>query len=146
MCNSVHVDSTFATVLDKVGSTKRVTVLSNSAIKYGTRRLRTPRGIAVLFLMVAYLVSGVLHGLMDIDVTAPGGRSVMAMSSTKDMDTSGKGTAVEHHCHGCFSVSVPTPLMAVAAIEPKVATLAQPSSHSSGLIPGIDTPPPKLLT
>jgi hypothetical protein len=31
--------------LDNVGSTKRVTVLSNYAIKNGTRRLRTPRDV-----------------------------------------------------------------------------------------------------
>jgi hypothetical protein len=125
-------------VLDNVGSSKRVTVLSNSAIKYGTRRLRTPRGIAVLFLMVAYLLAGALHGLCDLDVTTPSGRGVITMAIANDVDTSGKGIAAEHHCHGCFSVSVSTPLMA--------ATLAQPASHSSGLIPGIDTPPPKLLT
>jgi hypothetical protein len=70
----------------------------------------------------------------------------MAVSSTKDMDTSGKGVAAEHHCHGCFSVSVPTPLLASAAIEPKAATIPQPLLRNSDLVPGIDTPPPKLLT
>lgn len=144
--NSVQVDSTFATVLDNLGSTKRVTVLSIFAIKYGTCRLRTSRGIAGVFLIVAYLLSGALHEFLDMDVTSPGGRIVVAMSSTKDTDPSGKGVAAEHHCHGCFSVSVPAPEVDSAAVEPKAAAIPQPLSRNSDLVPGIDTPPPKLLT
>jgi hypothetical protein len=96
--------------------------------------------------MVAYLLSGALHEFLEMDVTAPGGRLVVAMSSTNDTDPSGKGVAAEHHCHGCFSISVPTPVVTVATIEPKAAAIPQPLSRSSDLVPGIDTPPPRLLT
>ena len=121
-------------------------VLTFSVAKFGTRRLRAPRGIAAVFLIVAYLLSGALHEFLDMDVTAPGGSIVAAMSSTKDADTSGKTIAGEHHCHGCFPVSVPAPVLASAAIEPKVAVVSPPLSGNSDLVRGIDTPPPKLLS
>lgn len=96
---------------------------------------------------MAYLLSGALHEFLDMDVTAPGGgRFVVVMSSTKDSDTSGKTAVAEHHCHGCFSVSVPAPVPASVAIEPKVAVIPTPLSGNSDLVRGIDTPPPKILT
>lgn len=140
--------STFSSaMLDITVEPNRVTALTVSVTRYGTRRLlRAPRGIAVVFLIVAYLLSGALHQFLDVDVTAPGGSFAVSMSSTKDADTSGKGVAAENHCHGCFSVSVPTPAPASAMIEPKAAAIPQPLSDGSDLVPGIDTPPPKLLT
>ena len=143
---TLQVDSTFARMLDNTRKSKRVTLLGISATRYGTCRLRAPRGIAAVFLIVAYLLSGALHEFLDMDVTAPGGRIVVAFSSTKDTDTSGKGMAAEHHCHGCFSVSVPAPLLASATIEPKVAVIAPLLSGNSDLVPGIEPPPPKFLT
>jgi hypothetical protein len=96
---------------------------------------------------VAYLLSGALHEFLDMDVTAPGGgRVVVVMSSTKDADTSGKTVGGEHHCHGCFSVSVAAPVLHSATIEPKVAVIPPPLSGNSDLVRGIDTPPPKLQT
>lgn len=109
-------------------------------------RLRSPRGIVTVLLTVAYLFAGALHGLCDLDVTNPSGKSVVAVSVTKDTDISGQGVATEHHCHGCFSVSVPTLVQAATAFVPKVATLAEPSFNGSDLAPSIDTPPPKTLT
>jgi hypothetical protein len=125
---------------------KRVAVLNISAIKYGTRGLRSLRGIASVLLMVTYLLAGALHGLSDLDVANPSGNGVVTMAAAKDVDASGKVIAAEHHCHGCFSVSLPTPVLSAAAVELKAATPAQPRSVGSGLVPGIDTPPPKFLT
>jgi hypothetical protein len=125
---------------------KRVDALTFSATKHGSSHLRAPRGIAVVFLVVAYLLAGALHEFLDMDVTAPGGRIVAVMSPSKDADKSGQGTAAEHHCHGCFSVSVPAPVLASVAIEPKIAVIPPPLSGNSDLVRGIDTPPPKLLT
>ena len=101
--------------------------------------------------MVAYLLAGMLHGLCDIDVTNPSGKSVsgngvIAMSAVKDPDASGKGMAAEHHCHGCFSVSAPTLPQVSDRTEPTIAARQQPRSEGSDLVPGIDTPPPKFLT
>ena len=107
--------------------------------------LRAPRGIAVVFLIVAYLLSGAIYQFLDVDVTAPGGGIVVSMASAKDTDTSDKGISSEHHCHGCFSVSVPAPALASAMIEPKAAAIPQPLSDGSDLVRGIETPPPKLL-
>lgn len=95
---------------------------------------------------MAYLLSGALHEFLDMDVTAPGGRIVAVMSSSKDADKSSQGIAAEHHCHGCFSVSVPAPVLASVMVEPKVAVIPPPLSGISDLVRGIDTPPPKLLT
>lgn len=96
-------------------------------------------------MIVAYLLSGALHEFSDMDVTVPGGW-VVAMSSIKNTDTSGKGLAADHHCHGCFSVTMPTPVLVSAGIEPKAAAIAQPLSHNSELVPGIEPPPPKFLS
>lgn len=123
-----------------------VAALNRIASRSGLSRPRTLRGIAAVFLMLAYLFAGALHGLCDLDVTNPSGEAIIAMSTAADMDAAGKGIAAEHHCHGCFSVSIPAPMQASATVEPRVAALPQPRSHDSDLVPGIDTPPPKPLT
>lgn len=112
----------------------------------GKRRLRSPRGIAAVFLMVAYLLDGTLHSLYDIDVTNPAGSSIVATQMNKDVDLSGKGLAVEHHCHGCFSVSVPIPVILATPLEPTSKLILARLTHDSGLAPGLDPPPPRHLT
>lgn len=112
---------------------------------FANLRLR-PRGLAALLLMVTYLFAGVLHGLYDIDVTTPYGNFAVARSVDKPAGQSDKGGVAEHHCHGCFSVLVPAPVQVSVAIEPKPVLLPQLETRDSGLIPGIDTPPPKNLT
>jgi hypothetical protein len=72
----------------------------------GTACLRSARGMAVMFVMIAYLLAGALHGLCDLDVTNAIGNSRVSMTSGKDLGQTDKGTVAEHHCHGCFSVSV----------------------------------------
>jgi hypothetical protein len=125
----------------------RVAVLRTLATHHGTRRLlRAPRSFAVVLLILAYLFSGALHGYLDVDVTAPDGSNVVMMSSSKDTGTFGKDAAAENHCHGCFSVSVPVAAPASARVEPNAAAIPHPPSHNSGRVPGIETPPPKLLT
>ncbi len=99
-----------------------------------------------MVLIVAYLLSGALHQFLDMDVTSPGGRIVVTVSARNDIDASGKGMAVEHHCHGCFSVSMPAPVLASATLESASAVVVQPLARRSGLSLGIDTPPPKFLT
>jgi hypothetical protein len=116
------------------------------ATVFGYDRLRSPRGIATALLTMVYLFVGALHGACELDVTNPSGRGAIALSAPVDADGSGNAMAAEHHCHGCFSVSIPTPVQALSVIEPKVARLSEPPSDGSDLIPGIDTPPPKTLT
>jgi hypothetical protein len=96
--------------------------------------------------MMVYLLAGALHGLCDLDVTNPSGTAVIAMAAANDTDGAGKGTATEHHCHGCFLVSMPAPVLASATIEPGAAVIPQQLSRGSDLVLGMDTPPPKLRT
>jgi hypothetical protein len=114
--------------------------------KFVVRRPRALRGITVVLLMVSYLLAGALHGLCYLDVTASAGHSIVTMAAGNGVDSSGKAIAADHHCHGCFSVSLPMPPLAAVRIEPKTAEIAEPLSRGSYRVPGIDTPPPKRLT
>jgi hypothetical protein len=110
----------------------------------GTRRDSRSR-IAIVFLVAAYLLSGALHEFFHVDVTAPEGRIVVSMLPDHT-DTSGPGMVAEHHCHGCFPVSLPSPPALSMTIEPEAAAIPRVLSQASDLVPGIDTPPPKRLT
>jgi hypothetical protein len=118
-----------------------LTTLHDQTVRLCAARSR----IAVVFLIVAYLLSGALHHCFDIDVTAPEGRIVVSMTPDP-ADTSGPGMVAEHHCHGCFPVSLPSPPLLAATIAPAGAAIPKVLSRASDLVPGIDTPPPKLLT
>jgi hypothetical protein len=61
--------------------------------------------MAVMFVMIAYLLAGALHGLCNLDVTNVIGNSRASVTSGKDLGQTDKGTVAEHHCHGCFSVA-----------------------------------------
>jgi hypothetical protein len=120
--------------------------LTLTATNDGTHRLRTSRGrFAAVFLIVAYLLSGALHELFHMDVTAPKGEIVVSMSPIHT-DTNGPGMIADHHCHGCFPVSLPNPPMLSVIIAPEAASISRVLSRASDLVPGIETPPPKLLT
>ncbi|WP_412772739.1 hypothetical protein [Nitrobacter sp.] len=80
-----------------------------------------------------------------MDVTAPEGRIVVSMTPDRT-DTSGPGMVADHHCHGCFPVSLPSPPSLSMTIEPQTAAIPKVLSRASDLVPGIDTPPPKRLT
>lgn len=100
-----------------------------------------------IFLIVAYLLSGVLHQCPGTNVTSPVSSGwAVAMSSIQNTDTSGTGLAADHHCHGCFSVTMPTPALVSVRIEPQASAITPPLSHNSELLPGIEPPPPKLLS
>jgi hypothetical protein len=68
------------------------------------------------------------------------------VSINKDGSQSEKGTAAEHHCHGCFSVSLPAPGTVDAILTRVTDALVLRDVQRSGLPPGIDPPPPKFLT
>ena len=112
----------------------------------GTSRLRTSRGIAALCVLLVYLLAGALHDFCHLDVTTPTGGTVVSMPVAGGSHHSGKAVAADHHCHGCFSVAVPAPMMLAARAEPVVSRPFQPQPHILSLAPSIDTPPPKTLT
>jgi hypothetical protein len=98
-----------------------------------------------MFVLAMYLIAGALHGVCDLDVTNSSSKIVsLADKSTSHSD---KGTSADHHCHGCFSVSVPAPPTVVAAFMiPAGKVMQEPRIARPGKTPGIDPPPPKFLT
>jgi hypothetical protein len=112
--------------------------------------LHSARKVATLLVLIAYLCVGALHGLHDLEGTAPSGAtglSLVQVSLVQDGSSHAPaGIVADHHCHGCFSVSVPAPT-AFAAISEMPAEV--PSHHDANrrsFSDGIDLPPPKSLT
>ena len=107
---------------------------------------RRLRGVLALFVLAIYLLGGVLHGLCDLDVTNAAGDAVISLADTGAAGHSDKGAIADHHCHGCFSVSIPAPAIGAADVMPTVKVMAVREVGRRGLPPGIDPPPPKFLT
>ena len=108
---------------------------------------RNWRGLMAVLVAVMYLLSGVLHGAHDIDVTSPSGGSEIA--SILDDSATGHGdhkTAGGHHCHGCFSIAVAQPMQSGAAADIVAAPIAQREPALIGIAPDTDFPPPKHPT
>ena len=114
---------------------------------YSFCQLRNWRGLVAVLVATMYLLSGVLHGAHDIDVTSPSGGSEIA--SILDNGSAGHGDHKAlggHHCHGCFSVAVAQPLQACAGVELVAATPLPDQPMLTGIGPDTDSPPPKHLT
>ena len=105
------------------------------------------RGLVAVLVAVMYLLSGVLHGAHDIDVTSPAGGSEIA--SILDDGAAGHGDHKAiggHHCHGCFSVAVMQPAQSETAADIVAAPVAQRAPALVGIAPDTDSRPPKHLT
>lgn len=112
-----------------------------------SRRASAFRGITAAFLIVCYVFSGALHEIFDIDLANPTGSTVIVVAEGKSSQAPERGMVAGHHCHGCFSVSVPAPAQQAALVlEPKVAEFARRTEPVSGTVHGLDPPPPKSLT
>ena len=98
----------------------------------------------VALVMALHRLAGALHGFYDLDVAGPSGTAVASIN--QDGGRSEKGIVAEHHCHGCFSVSMPAPVTAVADLKPARDIVIPHEVQRRGLAPGIDPPPPKFLT
>ncbi len=106
---------------------------------------RTLRGATAMFVLGMYLLAGVLHGVCDLDVTNPSSKIAVSLID-KAAGHSDKGSLADHHCHGCFSISVPFPVVAAVAAMPTVEVVPTLQVVRRGMPPGIDPPPPKFLT
>lgn len=106
---------------------------------------RRVRGALAIFVLTMYLVGGVLHGLCNLDVTNASG-GVAVSSIDKGFGHSEKGVVADHHCHGCFSVSVPAPVIGATEVMPMVKIVTFFDTDRGGVPPGLDPPPPKFLT
>lgn len=104
------------------------------------------RKFAASMLIFVYLLGGSLHSLCDLDVTKPVSSTETSVAVAKDVGSSLPGVVADHHCHGCFSVSVPTPSAISALIEPTRTVVPPVQWFGSGATLAIDTPPPKFLT
>jgi hypothetical protein len=112
----------------------------------GTSRFRISRGIAVVCVMLAYLLTGALH-VCHLDVAAPASNTtIVSMPVSPDSQPSDHALAADHHCHGCFSIAVPAPAVLAIRAEPAKSRPSPLRTHVAGLTPNIDTPPPKHLT
>jgi hypothetical protein len=105
--------------------------------------LRVPRRVLAALVVTIYVLAGAVHGLCDLDVTNPTSKIVISLAGN-GTSHSEKG-ALGHHCHGCFSVSVPAPVTAAVEIEPTHKLVVASVLLRRGLAPGIDPPPPKHL-
>lgn len=102
----------------------------------------------MLFVLAMYVLTGLLHGACDLDVTNPSGQSTVAKIATTLDDTThrDRGLVADHHCHGCFSVSIPAaPQPVFVAAVPKGRVLGLAAIPLVEAARGLDPPPPKFL-
>jgi len=106
------------------------------------------RQVMAVLCMLVYLVAGALHGACDIDVTKPVPQGTTVMSAVSDVghNAADKAMNADHHCHGCFSVSVANPMSTSAPVAFVGLILAVAQPDLVGATPLLDTPPPKHLT
>ena len=109
-------------------------------------RLRDWRGLVAVCLAFAYLLSGVLHTCQCVDVTNPFGQLEIAATQGPDSGDAHSKTLAAHHCHGCFSVVFAQLLLPDTASEIVTAQDPPRLAMLSGVIPEMDSPPPKHLT
>lgn len=119
--------------------------MSPSATKFSLTLSRSSRGIVAALVLIAYIASGVLHGLYDVGVTNTSGQTVVSLLKDSKSGQPDKGTLVEHHCHGCFSVSVPSSVGPIVVLKPARKMVATHSADLRVVHSGIDPPPPKFL-
>lgn len=109
-------------------------------------RMSTLRGVGAACLVVIYLLAGTLHGVCDLDVTNPGGKSAVVFLVGQTGSHSDQKGLTEHHCHGCFSVAAAEPPLSVSFLELAAAPSWLLPPRQVGITPDADSPPPKGLT
>lgn len=114
---------------------------------YSVCDLRNWRGLLAVLVAGLYLLSGVLHGAHDIDVTSPSGGSEIASILDDGSASHGDHKALAgHHCHGCFSVTMAQPAPSAVSFVLASTSHPQPEPCLVGIVPDTDSPPPKHLT
>lgn len=103
------------------------------------------RALLAAWVLFAYLLSGALHGMCDLDVTNPSGKSEIASLVDHKAGHSEQNGLAEHHCHGCFSVAMAQPIQPVVILETCGAPNWTLSTAIVGMDPGTEAPPPKHL-
>jgi hypothetical protein len=104
-------------------------------------RLGTPRGIAAMLMIVAYLFGGFAHSLSHVHIAKPAAVVSVALDDAGNADE--KHALAGHHCHGCFAVAVPAVAQAPQQSDLPISKWRSPPTQLTGQRPGTDTPPPK---
>lgn len=113
--------------------------------RLGFFHLRNWRGLLAVLVAGAYLLSGALHGLHDLDVTNPSGGSEIAATLDHGASHGDHKALASHHCHGCFSAAVFEPVQSVAITDPFVSVKPRRQPAITGVIPDTESPPPKQM-
>ncbi|MGB5902481.1 MAG: hypothetical protein WBF99_18240 [Xanthobacteraceae bacterium] len=104
--------------------------------------LQVPRRTITLLVLMTYLCVGALHGLCDLELSKPSGSVVVSLVQ-EGTGHSDAGIVADHHCHGCFSVSVPAPLTFATISEVPMKLSFYQDADRRVFFGGIDLPPPK---
>lgn len=106
--------------------------------------LRNWRGLVAVLVAGMYLLSGVLHGAHDIDVTSPaGGSEIVSILDDGAAGHDDHKAIGGHHCHGCFSVALMQPLQSKTTADIVAAPIPQRTLALVGIAPDTASPPPK---
>lgn len=108
------------------------------------RLLRVSRQAVAMAVLVMYLLAGAVHGLCDLDLTTGSPTAIVTLPS-QGGDHSDNVLAADHHCHGCFSVSLPSPNVVATASELVSAPVRHEDAERNSVQRGIEPPPPKSL-
>lgn len=108
---------------------------------------RRLRGALAMFVLTIYLFGGLFHCLSELDVAFARVGAVVSLADDKSSPGhSENGGLADHHCHGCFSVSVPVQVIGATDMTATVKVVAAREVARRGQLRGIDPPPPKSLT
>jgi hypothetical protein len=107
--------------------------------------LRASRKVMAMLVLATYVFAGALHGICELDVTNPSGTAISFLADN-GVDHPDRGVVADHHCHGCFSVAIPAPIVIAAVGEMSVRTVPHHETVRHSMPYGIDPPPPKFLT
>ncbi|NEW87287.1 hypothetical protein DU475_08430 [Rhodopseudomonas sp. WA056] len=118
--------------------------MTPSASIFQHRLLRISRRVVAAFVLAVYLFAGAVHGVHDLDVTSGSATAIVTLASSGG-DHSDQAIVGEHHCHGCFSVSLPSPSVVATTSELTSAPLRHQDAERRSILRVIDPPPPKAL-
>lgn len=109
-------------------------------------QLRSLRKALAACMMLAYLLAGTLHGACDLDVANPVGKSEIASVLDGKFGHSDQQGSAGHHCHGCFSVVAPQPVLAAVISDLSPSPRWPHPDSTIGTAPDTDSRPPKQQT
>ncbi|PZA12766.1 hypothetical protein DNX69_06700 [Rhodopseudomonas palustris] len=118
--------------------------MTPSARIFQHRLLRISRRVVAAFVLAVYLLAGALHGVHDLDVTSGSATAIVTLASSGG-NHSDQAIVGEHHCHGCFSVSLPNPSVVATTAQRASAPLRHQDAERRSILRVIDPPPPKAL-